>query len=281
MNLTREYYRQNARSFFDSTANVDMSTLHDAFLSRLPVKAHLLDAGCGSGRDAKAFADRGHEVSAFDASPELAVLASQHCGFDVHVRTFADIVEVDAYDGIWCCASLLHVPAAELPACLTRLWRALRPGGCMYVSFKLGAGEREHAGRRFTDADDATLRRWLAPLSLVSSVDTWESEDRRPEHSERWLNALANVNTKAWNAALQRAGIENFKWHDLRHTFATWHRQAGTPTHELQRLGGWKTAAMVDRYAHVAPEALQGAAARLDAFGGYAAATDKEKGPSG
>ncbi len=91
---------------------------------------------------------------------------------------------------------------------------------------------------------------------------------------------VANVNTKAWNAALPRAGIENFKWHDLRHTFATWHRQAGTPTHELQRLGGWKTAAMVDRYAHVAPEALQGAAARLDAFGGYAAATDKEKGPS-
>ena len=84
---------------------------------------------------------------------------------------------------------------------------------------------------------------------------------------------IKQVNTKAWTSALKRAGIENFKWHDLRHTFATWHRQAGTPTHELQRLGGWKTGAMVERYAHVAPEALQGAAARLDAFGGYAAAT--------
>lgn len=57
--------------------------------------------------------------------------------------------------------------------------------------------------------------------------------------------------------------------------FATWHRQAGTPTHELQRLGGWKTGAMVERYAHVAPEALQGAANRLDAFGGYVPATPK------
>ena len=56
-------------------------------------------------------------------------------------------------------------------------------------------------------------------------------------------------------------------------TFATCHRQAGTPTHELQRLGGWKTGAMVERYAHVAPEALQGAAARLDAITGYVAAT--------
>lgn len=84
---------------------------------------------------------------------------------------------------------------------------------------------------------------------------------------------VGQVNTKAWTAALKRAGIEDFRWHDLRHTFATWHRQAGTPTHELQRLGGWKTGAMVERYAHVAPEALQGAANRLDAFGSYATAT--------
>ena len=84
---------------------------------------------------------------------------------------------------------------------------------------------------------------------------------------------IQQVGTKAWTAALGRAGIEDFRWHDLRHTFATWHRQAGTPTHELQRLGGWKTGAMVERYAHVAPEALQGAAARLDAMAGYAAAT--------
>jgi len=84
---------------------------------------------------------------------------------------------------------------------------------------------------------------------------------------------IRQVNTKAWTKALQRAGIDDFRWHDLRHTFATWHRQAGTPTHELQRLGGWKTAAMVERYAHVAPEGLQSAANRLDAMGSYVLAT--------
>ena len=88
---------------------------------------------------------------------------------------------------------------------------------------------------------------------------------------------VANVYTKAFKAALERAGIEDFKWHDLRHTFATWHRQAGTPTHELQRLGGWKTAEMVERYAHIAPEQLQGAAARLDAFASYETATPERK----
>lgn len=77
---------------------------------------------------------------------------------------------------------------------------------------------------------------------------------------------IVQVNTKAWRNALQRAGIEDFRWHDLRHTFATWHREAGTPTHELQRLGGWKTLEMVERYAHVAPESLQFAASRLDSI---------------
>jgi integrase len=58
---------------------------------------------------------------------------------------------------------------------------------------------------------------------------------------------VVQVNTKAWHKALDRAGIENLRWNDLRHTFATWHRDAGTPTHELQRLGGWKTQSMMER----------------------------------
>lgn len=91
-------------------------------------------------------------------------------------------------------------------------------------------------------------------------------------------NPVTNVSTKAWWAALERAGIEDFRWHDLRHTFATWHRQAGTPTHELQRLGGWKTLSMVERYAHVAPEGLGQAAHRLDGLlDCYIPATQQEK----
>ena len=85
---------------------------------------------------------------------------------------------------------------------------------------------------------------------------------------------LQSANTKAWRAALKRAGIEDFRWHDLRHTWATWQRQAGTPTYELQRLGGWRTGAMVERYAHLAPDHLASAAARLDAVTvGYVPAT--------
>lgn len=64
------------------------------------------------------------------------------------------------------------------------------------------------------------------------------------------------VNTKAWKAALRRAGIEQFRWHDLRHTWASWHVQAGTPLHVLQELGGWESVEMVRRYAHLSSEHL-------------------------
>lgn len=85
---------------------------------------------------------------------------------------------------------------------------------------------------------------------------------------------IANAGTRAWRKALVRAEIVNFRWHDLRHTWATWQRQAGTPTHELQRLGGWKTGAMVERYAHLAPDHLTLAAGRIDSvLAGYDLAT--------
>jgi integrase len=89
---------------------------------------------------------------------------------------------------------------------------------------------------------------------------------------------IANANTRAWRNALKRAGVENFRWHDLRHTWATWHRQAGTPTHELQRLAAWQSTVMVERYAHVAFDALMGAAGRLEGFvSGYDLATISQK----
>jgi integrase len=89
---------------------------------------------------------------------------------------------------------------------------------------------------------------------------------------------IGSANTRAWRLALKRAGIENFRWHDLRHTWATWHRQSGTPTHELQRLGGWLSSVMVERYAHLAPDQLAKAASRLDSMlGGYDLATPAMK----
>ncbi len=83
---------------------------------------------------------------------------------------------------------------------------------------------------------------------------------------------------KAWKAALGRAGIADFRWHDLRHTWASWHVQVDTPLNALQELGGWESADMVRRYAHLAPDHLAEFAERLSrprAIGGTNLAHDK------
>ena len=74
---------------------------------------------------------------------------------------------------------------------------------------------------------------------------------------------ITQVSTKAWYQALARAGIQDFRWHDLRHTWASWHVQSGTPLHVLQELGAWKSAEMVRRYAHLNAEHLAPYADRL------------------
>lgn len=191
MGDTISYYRRTASEFFNRTVEVDLSEIRCRFLAHIPAGGLILDAGCGSGRDSKAFLEGGYRIVAFDASPELAALAAKHIDCEIGVRTFSDVHEEHCYDGVWACASLLHVPAQDLPAILGKLWQSLKPGGAFYLSFKLGAGERQEDGRHFTDASEADVRRWLAALPGVGSIDCWHSADRRPGHSSPWVNAIA------------------------------------------------------------------------------------------
>jgi len=190
MTQTIDYYDNNAESFFQSTVNVDMSPLHAKFLANLKEGGTILDAGCGSGRDAKAFKDLGYRVEAFDASSQLATLAAQHLDQDVPVKTFLDVCEVAVYDGIWACASLLHLPLAEVPTALSKLWTSLKPDGVFYVSFKLGDGERAHGDRHFTDVTEDQLARWMGEQHGLSQTEIWLTADRRPGRDEQWVNGL-------------------------------------------------------------------------------------------
>ncbi|MCF7983815.1 MAG: class I SAM-dependent methyltransferase, partial [Thiohalocapsa sp.] len=98
-----DYYERNAAAFFAETVAVDMGSLHRRFLSRLPERAAILDAGCGSGRDARAFAALGHQITAFDACPGLVALAEAHLGQTVHCLQLRDIAWERQFDGIWAC----------------------------------------------------------------------------------------------------------------------------------------------------------------------------------
>jgi SAM-dependent methyltransferase len=188
---TLAYYENQAKTFFAETVDVDMAPLYTQFLAHIPPGGHILDAGCGSGRDALAFRRLGYALTAFEASPTLARMASEHCGLPVEVRRFQEIEWEDRFDGIWACASLLHVPLAELPDVFGRLGRALKSDGVLYASFKYGAGEREHGGRRFTDLDESGLKGLVETVPGFAVLETWVTGDRREgREGEQWLNAV-------------------------------------------------------------------------------------------
>lgn len=188
---TVAYYERHAQDFFQETIGIDMRPLYQRFLPLLPADARILDAGCGAGRDLRAFRDLGYAATGFDASPALVALARGHAGDPVHCLTFQTISWQAAFHGIWACASLLHVPRVALGDSLYRLATALLPGGILYVSFKYGAAEREKDGRTFTDLDEAQLACLLAKNPLLAPLDVWITADRRPNRDhEHWLNAL-------------------------------------------------------------------------------------------
>ena len=106
--------------------------------------------------------------------------------------------------------------------------------------------------------DQAKARKAIpVPLSNVA-VLTLQKQIGKHQANVFTYNGMpvTHVNTKAWHKALKRVGIENFRWHDLRHTWASWHIQEGTPMHILQELGGWSSPEMVQKYAHLSSEHL-------------------------
>ncbi|MES2192239.1 MAG: site-specific integrase [Pseudomonadota bacterium] len=159
---------------------------------------------------------------------------------------------------------------AELPPHLADMAqfsvaRGLRQANVTRLQWKQISLERRHLWVAGNDHKNG--RPHSVPLNEVALDVLRRRQTDHPTHVFTYEGTpIVQVNTKAWRNALVRAEIHDFRWHDLRHTFATWHREAGTPTHELQRLGGWKTQSMVERYAHVAPEGLQSAAGRLDSM---------------
>jgi len=196
MNKTIAYYEANATDYFEQTRDIDMSPLYDRFLPLLPPGGHILDAGCGSGRDTKVFLERGFRVTAIEASAPLAALASRFAGCRVRVMRFDELPFEAEFDGIWACASLLHVPRRELPAILHRLAGALVLGGYLYVSFKRGDAQRSSGGRHFTDMTRESLLETVASEPKLSAVELWETADRREDRaSEFWINAVLRRGT--------------------------------------------------------------------------------------
>ena len=191
MDSTLDYYNKNAEVFVQSTLSVDFKQTQDRFLNKLSDGGYILDFGCGSGRDTRYFLGKGYKVDATDGSEELCVIASEYTGIIVKQILFEELDEIGKYDGIWACASILHLSKKVLRDVFYKIAAALKPQGIVYTSFKYGDFEGERNGRYFTDFTVKSFEEYLQQIPELEIEEYWITGDVRPGRGEeRWLNLI-------------------------------------------------------------------------------------------
>ena len=197
MNNT-SWYNTNASKFITDTMNADMSAIRDRFLAYIPPGGSILDAGCGPGRDAKAFMDAGYDVYAIDASQAMVDHCRTITGGRVTLAAFQDYETEIKFDGIWACASLLHLEPHELKSVIKKFAGFLKPGGIFFMSFKYGEKDYVKDGRYFNCHTEESITGIIISLHpdhaepVLSIAEIFTTEDVREGHSgERWVNVIA------------------------------------------------------------------------------------------
>ena len=146
---TIEYYNKNAKTYCEQTLVGNMQENYDKFLKHLPTNAYILDFGCGSGRDSKYFIEKGYKVKAIDGSIEMCKLASQYINQEVICMNFEELKDINTYEGIWACSSILHVEKEQLTNILNKMINALKVNGIIYTCFKIGQGYEIKEGKYY------------------------------------------------------------------------------------------------------------------------------------
>jgi 2-polyprenyl-3-methyl-5-hydroxy-6-metoxy-1,4-benzoquinol methylase len=173
---TLQFYRSNAEAYAGRKFTSRQARLV-AFLARLPPGASILELGCGAGGDTAEMLARGFDVRPTDGSSEMADVASKHLGRTVETLLFHDLDEVEAYDAVWANACLLHVPRPELADVLARIWRALKPAGVFYASYKEGDGDgRDTLDRYYNYPSPDWLRATYAEAANWNSLSIESGE---------------------------------------------------------------------------------------------------------
>lgn len=191
MNETIMYYNTNAEEFYNGTVNADMSDLYTHFEKYIKPGASVLDCGCGSGRDSRYFMQRGYDIEAIDASCEMCKKTEELIGKKVICMSFNEIEAKSEYDGIWACASLLHEEKEKLPNVISKLEKALKPNGIIYMSFKYGEFCGLRNGRYFVNMTEESMDEILSSAGNLRVIESWITGDvREGRESEMWLNVI-------------------------------------------------------------------------------------------
>ena len=190
MTRTLDYYRDNASIYIQGTLGCMMDAAINEFLKYVEDGGLILDFGCGSGRDSKIFIQKGYEIEAVDGTEEICKFASEYLNKEVRHLYFEDLDDISKYDGIWACSSVLHLPYENLKRVIGLIYKALKPGGAFYASFRYGDAEGMRGERYFTDMTESKLEK-LVEGSKFRVEKTWVSKDVRLDRSgDTWLNAI-------------------------------------------------------------------------------------------
>ena len=188
---TIEYYNENVSKFVNDTQDVVFCATQDLFLSYLNEGDSILYFGCGSGRDTKYFLSKGYKVDATDGSEEICKVASDYTGINVKCLLFNELDEIDKYDGIWACASILHLDRDDLIDVFHRIARALKDNGILYTSFKYSEFEGMRNGRYFTDFTIESFNEFQTNIPEFIIEKNWITSDARAgREDEKWLNLI-------------------------------------------------------------------------------------------
>lgn len=192
MSTTGNFYEDKAEEYFSLTFDADTSAPRERFLAKLPRRARILDAGCGSGRDLRAFKRAGHVALGIDSSVAMASLAYAYSGAECMVLRLEDIAFERSFDGIWACASLLHLPRAQLVPVLIRLHQALVFGGTLFLALQEGQGERcIEDGRHYVYYRLSEVMNALGQAGFEASESWLTTSSPLLYGTPHWINVLA------------------------------------------------------------------------------------------
>lgn len=184
-----DYYERYAASYYENTVNLNMEEALGRFLALLPENAEVLDLGCGTGRDMVYLEDAGCYVTPMDGSEQMCRLAEIYTDKEVLHMTFEEMEFEEVFDGIWACASLLHVEGKNMDRIMKKVVNALKPDGVLYMSFKYGDAEEIRNQRLFHDYTEETAYDMVMRQEGVRIVEMWQSDDVRGIET-KWLNLL-------------------------------------------------------------------------------------------
>jgi SAM-dependent methyltransferase len=187
-----DYYDKNAEKYINDTMGVSMEELLKRFSIYLPNNGLVLDLGCGSGRDSLWFIEQGYEVVATDGSKELV----EHCRKFLEDRvihaTYEDFESELTFDGIWACASLLHIKLEDLPGMIIKYANYLKQKGVFFMSFKAGEVDYEKDGRWFTNFTEDRLLSMMSRIENLEVIEVIKTQDVRKERQDEiWLSVIA------------------------------------------------------------------------------------------